>query len=190
MNLFLNDKSLSATTTKSFLRPLPQCLFAVKNSIRFTITSWPKNKAANSYWWTFWHLFITEISLSFWTYDFFKHLPFILFLLYVVFTDLFRIIMTSFCQNCYVIKDDPDMPQTQARMGRIVPNFTANSLDGKIDFHEWLGDSWGFLFSHPAHFASVCTTEMSALAKANKVHRCSCLLPQKNKYALNHRWAL
>lgn len=50
------------------------------------------------------------------------------------------------------------------RLGDIVPNFTAETTQGTIDFHEWLGDSWGMLFSHPADFTPVCTTELGKTA--------------------------
>ena len=65
--------------------------------------------------------------------------------------------------------DDPDMPPTQARMGKVVPNFVGESTEGVIDFHQWLGNSWGILFSHPAPFTPVCTTEMGAMAFEHEV---------------------
>jgi alkyl hydroperoxide reductase subunit AhpC len=51
------------------------------------------------------------------------------------------------------------------RLGDTAPNFTAKTSSGDIDFHEFLGDSWGILFSHPADFTPVCTTELGKTAK-------------------------
>lgn len=51
------------------------------------------------------------------------------------------------------------------RLGDEAPNFTAPSTAGDIDFHNWLGDSWGILFSHPADYTPVCTTELGTVAK-------------------------
>ena len=50
------------------------------------------------------------------------------------------------------------------RLGDVAPNFTAVTTQGNINFHEWLGDGWGMLFSHPADFTPVCTTELGRTA--------------------------
>jgi thioredoxin-dependent peroxiredoxin len=50
------------------------------------------------------------------------------------------------------------------QLGQVAPDFEAETTQGHVHFHEWLGDSWGVLFSHPKNFTPVCTTELGAMA--------------------------
>ena len=57
------------------------------------------------------------------------------------------------------------------KLGDEAPNFTANTTEGEIDFHSWLGESWGILMSHPADFTPVCTTELGKVASLSDEFR-------------------
>jgi alkyl hydroperoxide reductase subunit AhpC len=54
------------------------------------------------------------------------------------------------------------------RIGDLAPDFEAQTTEGRLRFHDWLGDSWGVLFSHPKDFTPVCTTELGYMAKIKR----------------------
>ncbi|MBV9048831.1 MAG: redoxin domain-containing protein, partial [Solirubrobacterales bacterium] len=54
------------------------------------------------------------------------------------------------------------------KLGDPAPDFEANTTEGPIRFHDWLGDSWGVLFSHPKDFTPVCTTELGYMATSKR----------------------
>jgi thioredoxin-dependent peroxiredoxin len=58
-------------------------------------------------------------------------------------------------------KEDP----VTLRINEMAPDFEADTTSGHIRFHDWLGDSWGVLFSHPKDFTPVCTTELGYMAR-------------------------
>lgn len=58
-----------------------------------------------------------------------------------------------------------DDASNRLRLGSIAPNFKAETTQGPIDFHEFIGDKWVILFSHPEDYTPVCTTELGAFAK-------------------------
>lgn len=82
--------------------------------------------------------------------------------------------------------------QPRIRIGSVAPNFQAKTSDGQIDFHQFIGNSWTILFSHPADFTPVCTTELGAFAalKDEFTKRNTKLIGlSADKLESHHEWA-
>jgi thioredoxin-dependent peroxiredoxin len=78
------------------------------------------------------------------------------------------------------------------RINDIAPNFTAQTTQGEIDFHQWIGDGWAILFSHPKDFTPVCTTElgyMAGLADEFAKRNCKIIGLSVDPVANHAKWA-
>jgi alkyl hydroperoxide reductase subunit AhpC len=68
-------------------------------------------------------------------------------------------------ETVYHVHTSKEEMTMSLRLGDTAPDFEAETTEGRIRFHDWLGDSWGVLFSHPKDFTPVCTTELGYMAK-------------------------
>ena len=78
------------------------------------------------------------------------------------------------------------------RIGSEAPNFTAQTTEGVIDFHQWIGDQWAILFSHPKDFTPVCTTELGYMARLKPEfdkRNCKVIGLSVDPVENHHRWA-
>src|SRR5689334_543059 len=66
---------------------------------------------------------------------------------------------------CIVRRHSTGEETMALQLGDTAPDFDPVTTEGRIRFHDWLGDSWGILFSHPRDFTPVCTTELGAIAR-------------------------
>jgi thioredoxin-dependent peroxiredoxin len=79
------------------------------------------------------------------------------------------------------------------RLGEVAPDFTIDTTEGTIKFHEWLGDSWALLFSHPKDFTPICTTEMGAVANLKpefEKRNCKLIGLSNDSVESHKKWAL
>jgi len=79
------------------------------------------------------------------------------------------------------------------RINDTAPNFTADTTKGKIDFHQWIGDQWAILFSHPKDFTPVCTTElgyMAGLQPEFEKRNCKIIGLSVDPVSSHSRWAM
>ena len=60
---------------------------------------------------------------------------------------------------------EPEEGMMTLRLGELAPDFEAETTEGRLRFHDWIGDGWAVLFSHPKNYTPVCTTELGYMAK-------------------------